>query len=83
MTQADEEIRRVILEELCRVAPDVEPTALKSTDDLRAGLEIDSYDFLQLLIGLNRRLGIDVPESDYGKLRSIDDIVTYVQSRNR
>jgi len=82
MSRTDEEIRKVVVDELCRIAPDADPAALKPADHIREVLEIDSYDFLQLLIGLNKKLGIDVPESDYGKLRTIDDIVRYAQSRS-
>ncbi|MCE9607891.1 MAG: acyl carrier protein [Planctomycetia bacterium] len=83
MSRTDAEIRDVVIGELRRIAPDVDSASLKPTDHLREALEIDSYDFLQLLIGLNKKLGIDVPESDYGKLRTIDDIVGYSQNRNR
>jgi len=82
MSRTDEEIRKVVVDELCRIAPDADPAVLKPADHIREVLEIDSYDFLQLLIGLNKKLGIDVPESDYGKLRTIDDIVRYTQSRS-
>jgi len=83
MSRTDDEVRNVVIDELRRIAPDADPENLKPTDHLREVLEIDSYDFLQLLIGLNKKLGIDVPESDYGKLRTIDDIVRYSQSRDR
>lgn len=83
MSRTDDEVRNVVVEELRRIAPDTDPAILKPTDHLREVLEIDSYDFLQLLIGLNKKLGIDVPESDYGRLRTIDDIVRYSQDRDR
>jgi acyl carrier protein len=83
MSRTDDEVRNVVIDELHRIAPDADPEGLKPTDHLREVLEIDSYDFLQLLIGLNKKLGIDVPESDYGKLRTIDDIVRYSQNPDR
>lgn len=83
MSRTDSEVRDVVIGELRRIAPDVDSMSLKPTDHLREVLEIDSYDFLQLLIGLNKKLGIDVPESDYGKLRTIDDIVDYARKQLR
>lgn len=83
MSRTDAEVRDVVIGELRRIAPEVDSVRLKPTDHLREMLEIDSYDFLQLLIGLNKKLGVDVPEADYGKLRTIDDIVEYARKQDR
>lgn len=83
MSRTEVEVRDVVIGELRRIAPDVDSMSLKPTDHLREVLEIDSYDFLQLLIGLNKKLGIDVPEADYGKLRTIHDIVEYARKQDR
>ena len=83
MSRTDAEIRDVVIGELRRIAPDADSISLKPTDNIREMLEIDSFDFLRLLIGLNKKLGVDVPESDYGKLRTIDDIVGYARKQDR
>jgi acyl carrier protein len=44
-------------------------------------LDIDSYDFLNFLIGLNEKLGVEVPEEDYGKLRSMKEMFAYFSAR--
>lgn len=35
-------------------------------------------DFLNFVIGLHTRLGVDVPEADYGNLATIDGAVAYL-----
>jgi acyl carrier protein len=81
MSPADSEIREAVFDALRRIAPDADPARLEPTDKIRETLEIDSYDFLQFLIALNKRLGVEVPESDYGKLQTLDDLTTYLRQR--
>jgi acyl carrier protein len=79
MSRTDIEINEVVLAALRRIAPDTDPALLKTTDKIRESLEIDSYDFLQFLITLNKQLGVNVPESDYGKLKTLDDVTRYLR----
>jgi len=48
---------------------------------VRKTLDIDSYDFLNFLIGLNEKLGVEVPESDYGQLRTLNEMLSYFSAR--
>ena len=48
---------------------------------MRKTLDIDSYDFLNFLIGLSEKLGVEVPEEDYGKIRSLKELLTYLSER--
>ncbi len=77
--QAD--LRDLFVEELARIAPEADYEHLDPTADLRATLEIDSFDFLNFLIALDARLGVSTPEADYGKLISLDDLVRYFSAR--
>lgn len=81
MSATEAEIRDVVLAALRRIAPDADPATLSPTENIREALEIDSYDFLQFLIALNKQLGVDVPEADYGKLQSLNDLTTYLCAR--
>jgi hypothetical protein len=38
-------------------------------------------DWLNVLIGLHERLGVDIPETDYARLRTLDDLVAYLRPR--
>lgn len=48
---------------------------------MREELDIDSYDFLNLLIGLNEKLGVEIPEEDYEKLATLSDLIRYLSRR--
>jgi acyl carrier protein len=77
----DAEIRAVVFAELTRIAPEVDPTELVSTVPLRDQVDLDSMDWLNLLVALHERLGVDIPESDYARLVTLDDLVGYLQSK--
>lgn len=76
------ELRNVIIEELCRIAPEVEPAALKGGALLRDQVDLDSIDWLNFLIALHKRLGVDIPEADYARLVSIDTLIDYLAQRS-
>ena len=68
----------VILED---VAPEADFDEIEPDEDIREALDIDSFDFLNVLIALNDETGVEIPEADYGKLVSLDDIVKYVAAK--
>lgn len=78
---SEDEIKAAIFEGLKKVAPESDPAALAPEANVRAALDIDSFDFLNFLIGLHRRLGVEIPEADYGKLGTLRDMVTYLGAR--
>ena len=72
------EVRAAVVEALTRIAPEVDPTAIDATRSLRDELDLDSMDFLNLLVGIHERTGLEIPESDYGQLGSLDALVAYL-----
>jgi len=79
MNSAD--IRATILQVLGQIAPEADLTAIKANVNLRDQLDIDSMDFLNFLIALDKQLGIDIPERDYGQLATLDACVDYLRDR--
>jgi acyl carrier protein len=77
----EDEIRKVLQEELGNIAPEMDIEKLDASADLREALDIDSIDFLNFITALHQRLGIDVPELDYPKLFTLDDAVSYLASK--
>lgn len=73
--------KQTILAVLAEVAPDADPSALPPTADLRDELDLDSMDFLNVLVGIDQRLGVEVPERDYGAVRTLEALVAYVDAR--
>jgi acyl carrier protein len=79
MTEAD--IRKLACELLSDIAPDTDPAALPGDRDIREGLDIDSMDFLNFVIALNKRTGAAIPEEDYPKLVTMDGLVAYLKGK--
>jgi acyl carrier protein len=75
------QIKEIIFKLLKRIAPEADFSTLAPSEDIRAALDIDSFDFLQFLIGLNEEVGVEVPEADYGKLVSLQDLVGYLSAQ--
>jgi acyl carrier protein len=81
MTEA--QIKEVIVKVLGRIAPEADLDTLDPEANVREALDIDSFDHLNLLIGLNEELGIDIPEADYGQLTTLAEIMSYLSARVR
>ena len=75
----EHELRATLVSLLQRVAPEVEPGTLDPRLPLREQVDLDSMDFLNVLISVHERLGVDIPEADYGRLRCLDDLVAYLR----
>jgi acyl carrier protein len=76
-----DEIRRALLETLSDIAPEGEFDRLAPDRPLRDQLDVDSYDFLQWMVALHERVGIDIPEADYPKLATLNGAIDYLAAR--
>jgi len=76
-----DDLRDLVLEVLAEIAPEADAATLDPTEDLRDELDLDSMDELTMITELSERLGIDVPEADYPKLRSLQGAVEYLAGR--
>ena len=70
--------KSTICEILGSIAPEADFSTVSGGEDLREALDLDSMDFLNFVIALHERTGIDIPEADYPKLRTIDGTVAYL-----
>ncbi|MCX7961479.1 MAG: acyl carrier protein [Burkholderiales bacterium] len=77
-----EQLRAVVLEELARIAPELEPAALRADRPLRAQVDLDSMDWLNFLIALHERLGVEIPEADYAKLGTLEQTLDYLAAKS-
>jgi acyl carrier protein len=73
-----DEVKRIVTEALTRIAPEIDPASIVTGAALRDQLDLDSMDFLNFVLALHERLGIDIPEADYPRLASLDGAVEYV-----
>lgn len=76
-----EEIKATIVRLLGRIAPEVDFNDIDSSVPLRDQLDIDSMDFLNFVVALNKELGVDIPEKDYNRFATLDDAVDYLQTK--
>ena len=75
---APEEIRNVIIDILNDIAPDEDLSDLQDAVEFRDQLELDSMDFLDIVMELRKRYSVNVPEEDYPQLASMQSTVTYL-----
>ncbi len=66
MTKTD--FRAAFLEELIRVAPDIDPDTVGDDDHIQDDLELDSMDVLNLVSALHERFGVNIPEAEYDEI---------------
>lgn len=77
----DNDIRAAVVATLKSIAPEVDVRELDPDKPLRSQVDLDSMDYLNLLVGLHQRLGVDIPETDYGKLDTLNSIVSYLAAK--
>jgi acyl carrier protein len=76
-----DELRAKVLSYLSDIAPEIDAKSLKPDLSLREQTEIDSVDFLRFVSRLYEGLGINVPETDYARLDTLDHIVAYLAAK--
>ena len=75
------EIRNEVLTILADIAPDEDLSNLKDDVAFRDQLELDSMDFLDIVMELRKRHRIRIPEEDYDQLASMTSTVTDLAPR--
>jgi acyl carrier protein len=81
MSSDRETLKATALAVLHSIAPEVEPGDIEPSKPLRNQVDLDSMDWLNFLIGLHQRLAVDIPEADYAKLVTLDNVLDYLQAK--
>lgn len=71
----------VVLAMLAQVAPEADLASLGLDAELRVELDIDSMDFLNFVVGIDERTGVDIPERDYPQLSTLNGCIEYLTRR--
>ena len=74
-----DEVRQAIIDILGDIAPDEDMSSIKDDVTLREQMDLDSMDFLDIVMELRKRFNIEVPESDYQELVSMSSCIQYLQ----
>ncbi|KAI5916420.1 acyl carrier protein [Thauera sp. 2A1] len=77
----DTELRAIVIATLKAIAPEVEEAELRPDRPLRQQVDLDSMDWLNFLIGLAEKLKVEIPEADYRKLVTVNDLVAYLRGK--
>ncbi len=75
-----DKIKSEVIAALVAVAPEVEVETLDPARNFRDQYEFDSIDFVELMLKLETRLGITIPQADYPKLSSLNGALRYLTS---
>jgi acyl carrier protein len=76
-----DDVRRAVVEALTRIAPEIDPGSIQPDASFRDQLDLDSMDFLNFVLALHDRFGVDIPEADYRHLYTLEGAVAYLTSR--
>ena len=73
--------RRLAADVLARIAPEADLSSVRDDEDLREALDLDSMDFMNFVIGLAEGSGMNIPEADTPRLRTLRGLVGYLAQR--
>jgi acyl carrier protein len=76
-----DEIREAVVSCLCEVAPEIDPATVKPDVSFRDQFDVDSMDLLNFVVAMHERLHVDIPESEYGRLGTVDLLVEYIAAQ--
>jgi len=73
------QVRDLIISIIKDIAPDEDISSIKDDIKLRDQIDLDSMDFLDIVMELRKRCNVEVPEKDYGQLATINSCVAYLK----
>jgi acyl carrier protein len=76
-----DDLRRVIVGALTRIAPEIDPASIRPGVSFRDQLDLDSMDFLNFVLALHEKFGVEIPESDYPRLYTLDGAIAYLSAK--
>ena len=74
-------VRAGIREAFRRIALEVDLDTIDPTAELREAADLDSVDALNLIVLLDEKLGVDIPESDYDRITTLEEMISYLEAR--
>lgn len=75
------ELRNVIIDILSDISPDADLSSLDDAAPLREQIELDSMDFLDIVMELKKRYRITIPEEEYKELASMNSTIAYLSQK--
>lgn len=75
---SQEQVKQIVLDIIAIVNPEVDLSNVASDQPLRDQLDLDSMDFLDIVMELRKRYKVEVPKEDYPHLESLDSCAAYL-----
>ncbi len=75
------QVRQVVIDIIADIAPDEDVNTIDDAKSLREQLDLDSMDFLDIVMELRKRHKVEVPQEDYPKLATLDSCVSYLSPK--
>ena len=70
-------IRQLLLDALTEIAPEIDTRQIETDKFLRDQVDLDSADWLNFLIEIKRRLGVEIPDAQASKLATLEQLEAY------
>ena len=77
----EDQVKQIVIDIINEIAPDEDTSDLKGAINLREQMDLDSMDFLDIVMELRKQHGIEVPEADYPELASLDSCANYLMPK--
>ena len=74
----EDQVKQIVIDIIAEIAPDEDTSNIKPEIKLREQLDLDSMDFLDIVMELRKQHSIEVPEADYPQLASLDSCAAYL-----
>lgn len=76
-----DELRKVVLDELSNIAPDIDTENFDDRAHLQDEYDLDSMDALNLAEAVHKRLGVNIPDQDYARMHCIAELLDYLEKK--
>lgn len=77
----EDQIKKVALELLGRIAPEADIENLDSAERFRNQFDFDSVDFMNFAVALQSQLKVEIPEGDYPQLATLNGCIAYLHGK--
>ncbi len=76
-----EEIGQTVIDIIRDIVPDEDFSSLDPEQNLREQLDLDSMDFLDIVMELRKQYGVEVPENEYPQLATLNSCIDYLEPK--
>lgn len=74
-----EEVKTSLLNIISEIVPDEDVMNLEGSTSIRDQIDLDSMDFLDIIMELRKKYQVEIPEEDYPELATMDSSVIYLE----